>query len=322
MGGADKVARQHDVRQAHRARAHRRARRPGLVPRDRRHRRQAGTYRPTAARRLPAGQLRVRPRPRSTGARSSSAATTSPCAAAPPTPRSSAKQVMAEQHGQRVPAARSSASSTAPAAAARSSRWRTTGCTYIPANPGWEWVVANLATVPVVSLALGSVAGLGAARVVASHYSLMVQGHLAGVRRRAAGRRPPRRDGRPRRSSAARTSTAATARSDDVVASEHEAFERTRRFLSYLPSSVDELAERTGRDDDPDRREEWLHRRHPARPAPGLHDPPDHRGGRRRGSFFEIGARLGPLGGHRAGPPRRLAGGRARRRTRASTAAG
>src|SRR3954469_11511908 len=51
----------------------------------------------------------------------------------------------------------------------------TTGYTYIPANPGWEWVVANLATVPVVSLALGSVAGLGAARVVASHYSLMVR---------------------------------------------------------------------------------------------------------------------------------------------------
>ena len=36
--------------------------------------------------------------------------------------------------------------------------------TYVPANPGWEVVIDNLATVPVVSLALGSVAGLGAAR--------------------------------------------------------------------------------------------------------------------------------------------------------------
>ena len=48
--------------------------------------------------------------------------------------------------------------------------------TYIPQTPGWEWVVANLATVPVVSLALGPCAGLGAGRVAASHYSVMVQG--------------------------------------------------------------------------------------------------------------------------------------------------
>src|SRR5712671_682719 len=46
----------------------------------------------------------------------------------------------------------------------------------VPFNPGWEHVVANLATVPVVSLCLGSVAGLGAARVVTSHYSVMVKG--------------------------------------------------------------------------------------------------------------------------------------------------
>src|SRR5947208_15078304 len=50
------------------------------------------------------------------------------------------------------------------------------GRTYVPRNPGWEWVVANLATVPVVSLALGSVAGLGAARVVTSHLAVMVKG--------------------------------------------------------------------------------------------------------------------------------------------------
>ncbi|GIU87169.1 MAG: hypothetical protein KatS3mg009_1684 [Acidimicrobiia bacterium] len=47
---------------------------------------------------------------------------------------------------------------------------------FVPFNPGWEHVVANLATVPVVSLCLGSVAGLGAARVVTSHYSVMVRG--------------------------------------------------------------------------------------------------------------------------------------------------
>jgi len=48
--------------------------------------------------------------------------------------------------------------------------------TYIPQTPGWEWVVANMASVPVVALALGPCAGLGAGRVAASHYSVMVQG--------------------------------------------------------------------------------------------------------------------------------------------------
>jgi acetyl-CoA carboxylase carboxyltransferase component len=45
---------------------------------------------------------------------------------------------------------------------------------------------------------------------------------------------------------------------DDEVASEEEAFERTRRFLSYLPRSVDQLSARTQTGDDPARREETL----------------------------------------------------------------
>ena len=47
--------------------------------------------------------------------------------------------------------------------------------TYIPGNPGWDWVVKNLSTIPVISLALGPVAGLGAARAVTSHFSIMVE---------------------------------------------------------------------------------------------------------------------------------------------------
>ena len=47
--------------------------------------------------------------------------------------------------------------------------------TYIPGNPGWNWVVENLATIPVIALALGPVAGLGAARAVSSHFSIMVE---------------------------------------------------------------------------------------------------------------------------------------------------
>ncbi len=40
------------------------------------------------------------------------------------------------------------------------------GYTYVPRNTGWEHVVDNLAKVPVVALGLGSVAGLGSARLV------------------------------------------------------------------------------------------------------------------------------------------------------------
>jgi len=45
---------------------------------------------------------------------------------------------------------------------------------------------------------------------------------------------------------------------DDAVDTEDEAFARVRRFLSYLPSSIDEVAPRGPRDDDPARRVDWL----------------------------------------------------------------
>jgi len=131
------------------------------------------------------------------------------------------------------------------------------GYTYLAHNPGWDFVVKNLGTVPVVSLGLGSVAGLGAARLVSSHYSVMVQGisqmFIAG---------PP---------VVARTGVTMTKEElggaeihakagavDDVVASEDEAFARARKFLSYLPASVDELPERVTPVDDPARRAEAL----------------------------------------------------------------
>ncbi len=49
------------------------------------------------------------------------------------------------------------------------------GFTYVPFNPGWDKVIENLSKIPVISLALGPVAGLGAARLVSSHYSIMVR---------------------------------------------------------------------------------------------------------------------------------------------------
>src|SRR5437879_10048444 len=63
--------------------------------------------------------------------------------------------------------------------------------TYVPRNPGWEWVVQNMATVPVVALGPGPVAGLGAARVATSHYPAMVRGtSQAFVAGPPVGRRP------------------------------------------------------------------------------------------------------------------------------------
>src|SRR6185436_19437152 len=132
-----------------------------------------------------------------------------------------------------------------------------TGRTYVPRNPAWEWVVRNLATVPTVGLALGSVAGLGAARVVTSHYSVMVKGlsqlFVAG---------PPvvARTGEDVSKEELGGSEIHTRNGsiDDEATTEEDAFERARRFLSYLPSSVYDVPGRGSYDDDATRRDEWL----------------------------------------------------------------
>jgi len=131
--------------------------------------------------------------------------------------------------------------------------------TYIPELRGWDTVVGHLATSPSVSLALGSVAGIGAARVATSHYSLIVrdtaQMMIAGpklVEWASAGKVEKEELG----SSRIHTRNGAI---DDEVESEHEGFERTRGFLSYLPTSVDELPPRLADSgDDPQRRDDAL----------------------------------------------------------------
>jgi acetyl-CoA carboxylase carboxyltransferase component len=133
----------------------------------------------------------------------------------------------------------------------------TMGYTYVPANPAWDWVVANMGTVPVVALGLGSVAGLGAARLVSSHYSMMVEGlsHMF-----IAGPPVVARAGQTLTKEELGGSEihARAGAVDDVVESEAEAFARARRFLSYLPSSVYELPPRIAPTDDPARRDPWL----------------------------------------------------------------
>ncbi len=114
----------------------------------------------------------------------------------------------------------------------------TTGRANVPGVSGWEWTVRNMETVPTVGLGLGSVAGLGAARLAATHYSVMVKEisamFVAGppvVNRLSAKQFDKQELGGweiQLRAGAI----------DEAVDSEDEAFAATRRFLSYLPSSV------------------------------------------------------------------------------------
>ena len=121
----------------------------------------------------------------------------------------------------------------------------------------WSEVGENLSTVPVVSLALGSVAGMGAARVASSHYSLMVKGTAQLFN---AGPPVVARIGQNVTKEELGGSQIHTRNGvvDDEVASEEEAFERVRRFLSYLPPSVHGLPARGEVGDDAARRDEWL----------------------------------------------------------------
>jgi len=131
------------------------------------------------------------------------------------------------------------------------------GATYVPATPGWGEIVKNLETVPVVALALGPTAGLGAARVVASHYSIMVKG-LSQLF--AAGPAVVEAIGEASDKESLGGSIIHTRNGvvDEEVASEAEAFATARRFLSYLPSHVGQHAPRTMNTDPVDRKEQSL----------------------------------------------------------------
>jgi len=168
----------------------------------------------------------------------------------------------------------------------------TRGATYVPIIPGFEQVVANLGRVPVISLGLGPIAGLGAARLVASHYSLMVRGLSQMF---TAG--PPVVEAAGEKVTADQLGGAdlhaGTGSIDDVVETEADAFARVRRFLTYFPSCAGANADRRACDDPADRTEAWLDsaiprdRRWPYDIRPILEALVD------RGSLFEIGRAWG-----------------------------
>ena len=194
---------------------------------------------------------------------------------------------------------RSSASSRDQAAAARSRPSRRRGASNLPGGLGgssmrYKYMTDNLGLVPVVALGLGSVAGLGAAQVAASHYSVMTKSTSAMF---VAG--PPvvarigDKQSLDKQQLGGWEIQCAAGAIDDAVDTEAEAFERTRKFLSYLPSSVYDVSPRGPREDSPNRREERLFtavprdRNQPYRMRPIIAAVVD------LNSFFEMGTHFG-----------------------------
>jgi acetyl-CoA carboxylase carboxyltransferase component len=163
-----------------------------------------------------------------------------------------------------------------------------------PAQDWYQLMADNLSTVPVVALGLGSVAGLGAALLTASHYSVMVKPTSAVF---VAGPPVVARVGDKadlgKQALGGWEIQCAAGAVDDAVESEEEAFAAARAFLSYLPSSVFELPARTPVDDRPDRREPMLgsviprDRTQPYKMRPIVEALVDG------GSFFEMGRHFG-----------------------------
>jgi acetyl-CoA carboxylase carboxyltransferase component len=131
------------------------------------------------------------------------------------------------------------------------------GGTKIPEYTNWP-SEELLKTVPVVGVALGACAGLGAIKVLISHFSVMVRDQsqvmAAGphVVRQAYGQEIHKNDlggYKVHRKSALVLNEAVD---------ENDAFMQVRRFLSYLPRSVFHLPPVVQTEDSPDRIEDWL----------------------------------------------------------------
>ena len=171
----------------------------------------------------------------------------------------------------------------------------TKGAANLPGGIGgtrwYRYTTDNLAHVPVVALGLGSVAGLGAARLAASHHSIMTRDSAMFV----AGPPVVKRLGQDLTKQELGGADIQTRAGgvDDAVDTEEQALARARRFLAYLPSSVFELPPTLPCHDDPERIEESLmkavprSRRQVYKMRPIIETVVD------KGSFFEVNANFG-----------------------------
>jgi acetyl-CoA carboxylase carboxyltransferase component len=132
------------------------------------------------------------------------------------------------------------------------------GFTYVPVNPAWDAVVANMSLVPVAAACLGPVVGLGAARLVMSHLAVMV----TGIGQLFTAGPPVVRSGTGEDLSKEELGGVAIHRRNGAIerfaASEDEAFAVIREFLSFLPGSVHETPPVIASQDPAGRRDESL----------------------------------------------------------------
>lgn len=131
------------------------------------------------------------------------------------------------------------------------------GFTYVPFLPAWQHMQKNMEKVPVVCLSLGPTAGLGAARIVASDYSVMVKGlsQLFAAGPAVVAALGENHDKESLGGSEIHTRNGAV---DDEASSEEDAMQMARTFLSYLPDYAGGELVRTECDDPVDRTEESL----------------------------------------------------------------
>lgn len=134
------------------------------------------------------------------------------------------------------------------------------GRTYLPDGNSYTQIEVQLLQVaPVVSAVLGSVAGLPAVNACIGHFNVMVEGISQlfpggpPVVKAALGYEITKEDLGGEQIHVYESGVV-----DNLAASEAEAYAMIRRFLSYLPSNVWEMAPRAEPTDDPQRREESL----------------------------------------------------------------
>jgi acetyl/propionyl-CoA carboxylase alpha subunit/acetyl-CoA carboxylase carboxyltransferase component len=163
------------------------------------------------------------------------------------------------------------------------------GGSFLPGHLGSSMFAHQLATVPVVNVLLGSVVGIGAAKAVLGHFSVMVkdiaQLFVAGppVVAHAMGYDITKEDLGDWRVHCRNGSV------DNLAETEADAVAQTRRFLSYLPSCVYEAPPIVPTDDPPDRREEELFTLVPRKRTTTFDMRRAIQLMADKGSFFEIG---------------------------------
>ena len=132
------------------------------------------------------------------------------------------------------------------------------GQTKIPGYPTWP-LARLMGAVPVVGVALGACAGLGAIKVAFSHFSVMVKGTSQVF---AAGPPVVKQGLGADVDMEALGGHRVHARGSGVVQneadSEEDALRQVRAYLSYLPRNVWEMPERSETGDDPGRADEAL----------------------------------------------------------------